>query len=92
MPERRDLEQMVGRGGLEPPTSALDRGHRCASETDNRRWVHRCSGELSGVLSFDNVFLGYVPFRSCTTAAKPNNFGQLAVLGVSDVAYAGPQT
>ena len=44
------------------------------------------------MLSFDNVFLGYVPFRSRTTAAKPNNFGQLAVLGVSDVAYAGPQT
>ena len=44
------------------------------------------------MLSFDNVFLGYVLFRSCTTAAKPNNFGQLAVLGVSDVAYAGPQT
>jgi hypothetical protein len=53
VPERRDLEQMVGRGGLEPPTSALDRGHQCASKMVNRRRAHRCGAELSGVLKID---------------------------------------
>jgi hypothetical protein len=41
----------VGRRGLEPRTSAVDRDQRCAARMAERNAVHRCGPGLSGVVN-----------------------------------------
>jgi len=39
---------MVGRGGLEPPTSALDKAERCAKEPSRPQFTWTARAELCG--------------------------------------------